>query len=1057
MGNPLQTIPNLPPAISVSGEEQVWINQAGVDRRVRLNQIALSGGGGESMPVVGDYFTLRASSFPSSVASVILDDPWKGGLFVRGPSNTDNGGTRIRDVTGQTWYRLYDERINAAWFYSAPPDSHGNPTTLGSGPTQITAADAAANPQWIGLADDGGAGVQTAQPYPVGTYWDFVALQEWLYACAADRSVPQTTFIGSMAGGQVTVSQWLSGAGFLSVGQTITGPNVQPGTIVVALTADPNVYWTGSPVATTGLNMTTKSGNTFHGFIEGELLTINLNLSRPVVIGDEIIDPLFPPNPHFLGVLPGTVIGPQIDSREPDGSPLGLGDYNAAVAQTVASEPMLGVGGPQWNRFGNRGLNVPGYVPRGTMYLNQMLVCAGDGLDLFLASKLGTVLNWYGTATGTSKVGPGLKFNTLDYSRVIGLNMQDVSGGVTNYLVSLSHTAAAGGLDTENNTFQDWVIGGNGSTSQMGVAVAPEGGAAQGDTQVFIQCWVTGFNIGFGFLGDNAVAGTFFGGQTQLCPQYGVQAAGGTFSAYTMLCENSITSFFAAPQRSQLHLGGADFFQRSVSTESSVVIGCRSESVVGMIDYDGESSVSNWTCGGFFFQWGPNAHWPPGTILGVGTAASPVENFGTVMLADDGGPPWFLSDPSSTTTVIVNPNNPGWTPNQFAGLGIWLEQSHSASSNSITSNTANTLTLAAPVVAVGAHWWKIFGSSGAVAPNWGATTHFGQFIRNATGWGVTIAAGFNLFSSATAIVAGDWVMVPGFGVFPDGVGVTQALWGKAVNQHPASSGWYMQSAGTVANVWGTPTNPILLGASPSAAFGNFFIAQTSGTPGGAGTYTLAHAQTLGAVFTGSVNGAQLTVTAVQGGALAAGQFLGGAGIPSTPAPQITNAGAAITGYVDDGTGGVTAGTVLTVSNVANGAVVLGAPLTGPGISAGTVVLNQISGPVGGAGTYGVSLAQFVPQCAFTGSINTSAQLTVTAVASGKLVQGQYIRGAGIPTYSVLGVQISGTTGGVGVYSVNTPINVPGEAMTASWALSVGGQAAALPPTSTTASAASGTS
>jgi hypothetical protein len=40
MGNPLSTIPLLPPAISISGAEQLWISQAGVDRRSTLGAIA---------------------------------------------------------------------------------------------------------------------------------------------------------------------------------------------------------------------------------------------------------------------------------------------------------------------------------------------------------------------------------------------------------------------------------------------------------------------------------------------------------------------------------------------------------------------------------------------------------------------------------------------------------------------------------------------------------------------------------------------------------------------------------------------------------------------------------------------------------------------------------------------------------------------------------------------------------------------------------------------------------------------------------------------------------
>jgi hypothetical protein len=44
-----QTIPNLGPATSLAGSELVWINQAGVDKRSTLSQIAaLAGGGGGS-------------------------------------------------------------------------------------------------------------------------------------------------------------------------------------------------------------------------------------------------------------------------------------------------------------------------------------------------------------------------------------------------------------------------------------------------------------------------------------------------------------------------------------------------------------------------------------------------------------------------------------------------------------------------------------------------------------------------------------------------------------------------------------------------------------------------------------------------------------------------------------------------------------------------------------------------------------------------------------------------------------------------------------------------
>jgi hypothetical protein len=1061
MGNPLFTIPNLPPAISVSGEEQFWINQAGVDRRVRIKQaFTPSGGtgGGAGAPSVPDYATLRGSDFSDAVTSVLLNDIYKGGVFVRGPATLpDNGGTRIKDASGQFWWRVYDERINAAWFYSGPPDAQGNPTTLGSGPAKITQADIDANAQWVGLADDGGVGVQLAQPYPIGTMWDFVALQEWIYACAGERSAPQSTFIGSMNNdGRVRISQWLTGPQFLGIGQGITGPGVAPGTFVSALDPDPNVYWVVNGLEqTAAILMTTDKGSKFTGWCENTVLTAPGydNTGPPLQAGDEIISPTYPPATQFNGVLPGTIVGPQIDG--PPGGAVGANaDWYVGVKQNVPSGPMTGVGGPTWNTVGAEYYrNIPGFCPRGTMYLNQMLIVNGDGLDLLFASKRGTSLVWLGNATNTSNVGPAIKFNTLAFSTVKSLNVVDQTaslGGVSNYLVSLSHTPGAPGLDVENNTLHDWSISGDYGTSKCGVAISPEGGYAQGDTQVFIQCWVQGFDDGFTFGGANAIAGTFFGGQTQACPRYGIGCFGGSFSAYTMLTENTTLSqnYYQTPQRNQLHLGGADFYAAQVATESCVCIGTRSEGTVGMIDISHESSVMNWTTGGYFLSWSPNMHWIPQTLLGVVNAAN---NYSVVMLVDDGGPPWMQADPTSTTTVLSFTPSPGWTTNQWAGLGIWPYTSNvSGNPVVIQSNTANTITLTQAVANKNVTWWKIFGASAGAAPNWGATTHFGQFSRNATGWGATIAGGFNRLQTAQPFNAGDWVMLPNQATFPATHGATMALSGKVQGpQHPSSSGWYMQSHGQVANVFGAPTNPILLGAVPSAAGYNFLIGQVSGPAGGAGQYTFQYPQDIGADFTGLINGALLTVSAVASGTLAVGQALaGGAGLPTTPPAQIAAFGAGFTGYVDDGSGGVTKGTVLTVQAVVAGAVRPGSPLTGANVNPGTVILSQTSGPPGGAGTYNVSgLAQLVGQCAFTGQIQGTGTVNVTAITSGTLVPGQLLQGAGVPAGVFLSSQISGATGGIGLYNVTAGgLNVGPEAMTAMWNLSGGGLAAAFTAT-----------
>lgn len=39
-GNPIQTIPNLPPVIALAGPEQFWLNQAGVDMRASIDDVA---------------------------------------------------------------------------------------------------------------------------------------------------------------------------------------------------------------------------------------------------------------------------------------------------------------------------------------------------------------------------------------------------------------------------------------------------------------------------------------------------------------------------------------------------------------------------------------------------------------------------------------------------------------------------------------------------------------------------------------------------------------------------------------------------------------------------------------------------------------------------------------------------------------------------------------------------------------------------------------------------------------------------------------------------------
>jgi hypothetical protein len=109
------------------------------------------------------------------------------------------------------------------------------------------------------------------------------------------------------------------------------------------------------------------------------------------------------------------------------------------------------------------------------------------------------------------------------------------------------------------------------------------------------------------------------------------------------------------------------------------------------------------------------------------------------------------------------------------------------------------------------------------------------------------------------------------------------------------------------------------------------------------------------------------------------------------------------------------GTNLTVSSV-TGLISIGETLgTTTGITAGTTVVSQTSGTPGGAGVYVTSTATTISAATATSFGNV---LNVSAVGSGVLHVGDPVSGSGIPSDAVIASQVSGTTGGVGVYTLD---------------------------------------
>ena len=82
--------------------------------------------------------------------------------------------------------------------------------------------------------------------------------------------------------------------------------------------------------------------------------------------------------------------------------------------------------------------------------------------------------------------------------------------------------------------------------------------------------------------------------------------------------------------------------------------------------------------------------------------------------------------------------------------------------------------------------------------------------------------------------------------------------------------------------------------------------------------------------------------------------------------RVANHTAVFTGTIDDGTP-PGAGTVLTVSAVTSGTILIGMTITGTGITAGTRIVAQVSGTTGSTGVYTVSTSQEVGSITITGT------------------------------------------------------------------------------------------
>ena len=115
-------------------------------------------------------------------------------------------------------------------------------------------------------------------------------------------------------------------------------------------------------------------------------------------------------------------------------------------------------------------------------------------------------------------------------------------------------------------------------------------------------------------------------------------------------------------------------------------------------------------------------------------------------------------------------------------------------------------------------------------------------------------------------------------------------------------------------------------------------------------------------------------------------------------------------------------TTLVVYSVNDNNLAPGQILAGPGVDVNTTIVSQVSGTTGGVGIYTVAPTQNLEIVNGTCFI-TGTTMDVTFITGGTLSNNQIIGGSNIELNTKIISQISGTTGGVGRYTIDIPQNV----------------------------------
>jgi hypothetical protein len=428
----------------------------------------------------------------------------------------------------------------------------------------------------------------------------------------------------------------------------------------------------------------------------------------------------------------------------------------------VASTP----GKINWNSesgANNRAL----WCPVGTMKVNQGLFLKAAGLDIEFSNRKGSQIVYTGPSSGVIP----LAFDAISFGSVSNLSIADqavtagvgTTGLIDGIIVDINYSGALPGLATQQLTFYDWAVGGANAVQEIGIYISRSGNAAQGDTILFVnplitQCGQAGMALG----GQNTLSINIVEGDFQDCWRDGVMAYVGTVFLYGTSFQAAASSYWTYPQANQITMGGADVHLGGGSggTAKLLMYGVRSENMVMVLDISQSTGVrdSGIAQAAGPFQWNANAQFQLGTLLQTGSLINPL-----AVLVDDSGPAWFVADPASTDTHVINPNNPGWTPNAYVGWQCWMRYGNGYSqAGAIASNDADSFTTTSSLgYPAGDLLCKISKLGGATKPNFDTAAPGFSSLPGSPGYGFSTTAGSNVIVTAPSQVPpnGQYVMI----------------------------------------------------------------------------------------------------------------------------------------------------------------------------------------------------------------------------------------------------------------------------------------------------------